>query len=239
VKSAREGGGLDVEVQLEQVRGKTTGGPRSMEFDTAKETPADADLQTQMITALARAMTGRPFTVSLDVHGNPTATTGLRDVVKEGLAGTQFANKLPLDRLLADEDCIKLAKELFEGAPPTALTVGAKTAYDQQQEVLSTVLDYSVEATLASATADSATVTSKLSWKPDDKAKEGGAKPEGKGEATTQYNRRDGFVTSSKKHLDANRETDKMKATSHTDTTIERLPAKAAAPAAPPAPEKK
>ena len=230
VKTANPGSGVVVAVAFELVRARlldrATG--EWMEFDSSKAAPAEAAMKVQMLDAVARALVGRPFSVTLDAHGSPTAVTGLREAATEGVKGSGFEEMLPMDQIFADKDCMKLAALLFTGAPAEPRAIGAKWSGDMKDDVSSQTLDFSAEWTLASATTDDATVSAKLTWKPGAAATAGGAKAVGGGEATTRFSRKDGFVLSAKKHVEAKRDTGAMKAASHTDSTIERLLAKAA-----------
>jgi hypothetical protein len=227
VKAVRPDGGLDLDVSFEAIHNKSRNPATAgnwMEMDSSKPTPAGADMQTQMMSAIGHAMVGRSFQVTLDAHGAPTAVSGLREMLAAGIKGSPFEAMLPVDQIFGDKDCMKLAVSLFVGAPAGAPAVGAKWTGDVKDEISNQAMDFSAESTLSAATADDATVASKLTWKPGAKATADGAKPAGGGDSTTKFSRKDGLVLSMKKHLEANRETTAMKATSHTDATIERLP---------------
>lgn len=240
VKSVRPDGGLDVALTFEAIRAKLLdrGTGAWTELDTSKPLPEGSAMKAQAMDALSRAMVGRPIAVTLDAHGVPTAVSGLRDAVSAGIKGTPFEQMLPVDKIFTDADGMKLVADLFAGAPAGPHAVGAKWSGEAEDEVSSQSLDFTAEWTLTAATADDAIVTSKLTWKPGKEAFSDGAKPVGGGDATTKFSRKDGLVLSMKKHLEANRDTGAMKATSHTDSTIERLPAKAAEPAKPADPKK-
>jgi hypothetical protein len=164
--------------------------------------------------------------VTLDAKGVPTAVKGLREAVKEGMKSSQYAAIVPLDQMYSDAECVKLVKSLLEPLPAGAREVGTPWTGETQLEVSSQPLDFAAEWTLGAANENDATVTSKFTWKPPAAATAGGATTDGGGTGTTTWSRKDGFVRSMKRHLEANRATKEMKATSHTDVTIERLPAK-------------
>jgi len=236
VKAVRPDDGLDVDATLDRVQLKMFNSKTQAwsEIDTSKPAPAGADMQTQMVGDVSRAMIGAAFKVVLDAHGAPTAVSGLREAVGPRLKDNPMAAMMPVDQILGDEACMKLARSLFAAAPAGSHAVGAKWTAEEKAEVSDQPLEFSVEATRAAATAADATATSKYAWKPGAKATAGGAKAVGGGDATSKFSRQDGFVLSMKRHLEANRETPAMKATSHTDTTIERLPPAAAKAADPP-----
>jgi hypothetical protein len=226
VKVVRPDGGADVDVVFENVRRKQlmrrTG--EWTEIDTSKPAPDGADMQVKMLDAVARAMVGRPFRVVLDARGAPTAVSGVRELMKEGLKGTPFENLIPVEQIFTDAECMKLGISLFAGAPKGPQSVGSKWTAEETAEVAGQWLDFGVESTLTAAAESDATVAAKYVWKPGAEAKAGDAKPEGGGESTTKFSRKDGFLVSMKRHLEANRETPQTKATSHTDVAIERLP---------------
>jgi hypothetical protein len=226
VKAVRPDGGLDVDVSFETIHTKQRNpmSPNGLVMDSSKDPPADADMTTKMMSTIAHAMVGRSFHVTLDAHGAPTAVTGLREMVAAGIKGSPYEAMIPIDQFLGDADCMKMAVSLFAAAPAGAHAVGSKWTGDVKDVVSDQPMDFSAESTLSAATADDATVASKLTWKPGAEASAGGAKPAGGGESTTKFSRKDGLVLSMKKHLEAGRETAAMKATSHTDATIERLP---------------
>jgi len=249
VKAARADGGLDVDLVFESIRNKrlnrATGG--WSEIDTSKSFLAGADMKLQIVDTVTRAMVGRAVRVTLDPHGVPTASSGMREAIRAGIKGAPMEAMLPVDEVFSDADCMKLLVKLFAAAPAGPRAVGSKWTGDAKADVNDQGLDFAVESTLTEPTADDATVASKYAWKPGNAASDGGAKGSGGGESTTKFSRKDGFVLSMTRRLEANREAAAAKATSHTDWTIERLPpaekkpADAAKPAdAPPAkPEKK
>ncbi len=236
VKAVRPDGGLDVEVKLEHVHLKQLNPMTraSMEVDSSKPTPSGADMMTSMMSDFTRAMIGAAFKVALDAHGAPKSVSGLREAVAERWKTNPMASMMPVEQVLGDKECMKLAVSLFASAPAGAHAVGSNWTGDEKAEVNSQSLEFSVDSTLAAATADDATVTSKYAWKPGPEAVAGGAKATGGGDATSKFSRKDGFVLSMKRHLEANRDTSAMKATSHTDMTIERLPPGAPTSADPP-----
>jgi hypothetical protein len=228
VKETRKDGGLDVEVTFDSIKVKMLSPMKGAwtEVDAAKPLTDGPDVEAQAMGAMMHAMLARPFTVSLDAGGAPAAVKGLREAMKEGMKGSKFEAMMPVDQIFGDADCIKLAKDLFAPLPAGAHAVGSTWSGQSKHDVSSQPLDFATDWTLSAATADDASVAAKYTWKPGDKATADGAKTAGGGTATTVFNRKDGFVNSMKRHLEANRETKEMKATSHTDLTIERLPAK-------------
>jgi len=144
--------------------------------------------------------------------------------VTAGLKGTTAESVFPVEQVFDDSTCMKFAAPMFESSPAAALAVGGKASGEAKHEVASANLVFAVDRTLTAATADEATVDSKFTWKPGEAATAGGAKTDGGGTSTAKFSRKDGFVVSLKRRLDANREADGNKATSHADWTIERLP---------------
>jgi hypothetical protein len=199
------------------------------EIDTAKASPVGGDLRTRMLDAVSRAMIGRAFNVTLDAHGTPVAVAGFREALAAGLKGSPEGEKLPLSEIYDDKKCMGVARSLFLTTPTGAHAVGAMWTEDVTADAGGHTLGFSAESTLSAATEDDATVTSKLSFKPKPKEMVGRTKVTGGGDSKTKFSRKDGFVLSMKRHLEANPETAARKGTSHTDVTIERLPAKAAA----------
>jgi hypothetical protein len=229
VKTLRPGGGLDVAITFERIHTKLTKGGRTMEADSARTPSADSEPQVQVMTTLLRAMAGKPFTVTLDAHGRPVAVSGVRELMKEGLKDTPLAARV--DQMFGEDDCMKLALSLFAPGPEGKHAVGVIWDHDVRHEVGGPMLDYTAKSKVSEAAAERLTVTSILTWRPGAEATKDGARAEGMGEETAVFDRKDGFLVSMKRHVEANRSSDKMKATTHADSTIERLPAKEPAPA--------
>jgi hypothetical protein len=238
VKAVRPDGGFDVEVSFEQIGYRTLDVETGVwtEIETTKASPVGADMRTQMLDAVSRAMIGRAFDVTLDAHGTPLAVAGVREALAAGLKGSPEGEKLPLNEIYDDEKCMDVARSLFLTTPTGAHTVGVTWTEDVRAGAGGFDHDFSVESTLSAATADDATVTSKFSWKPKAKETVGRTRVTGGGDSTTKFARKDGFVLSMKRHLEANPETATRKATSHTDMTVERLPPAAAKPSEPKTP---
>jgi hypothetical protein len=227
VKTLRPDGGVDAELRYDRVAGKVPGraGSPSREFDSGKPPAEEADPAAKIMVSLATALTTKPLLVTLDARGGLVAVKGLREIWMETIKGTQFEKAFSPEKDFSDAKCVEEVAPLFCAAPAEAHTVGAAWTAQVEDRIDSQSMDFAAKYAVSVADAEKAVVAAKFDWKPGPEAVANGAKATGGGSVAATFSRKDGFLTSLAKKLNANRDTGPMKATSHTTHTIERLAA--------------
>lgn len=230
VGAVAAGGGFTGKLKVDRAVVRI-GGDGGKEIDSANP-PAErpTDLKERMISLLAQGMTSAEFEVTVGPDGRLTGVKGFREALEPLVKGTLLERML--DQIASPEESVKAFGALFASLPEGTHAPDAEWQAAVADQVGGQNLDFDATLTLALPAADRALVSSKLVWKPGEKATAGGAKTEGGGTVSGMFGRPDGLPIRYEKKLFANRTTDTMKATSHTDVTIERLNADGA-PAAP------
>lgn len=232
-----EGGGFEGKLLLDRVYVKT-GGRRAVEIDSAKPMPETSDMGARMMILMVQALTAGPLDVRVAADGRLTEVKGLREAVAAKLKGTALESMVPLDDVAGPAMAVEALAPCFAALPAGAHVPGAAWDHEATRPVSAQQLDFAVNSTLTLPAADRALVASKHTWKPGAAATANGAKPEGGGTVSALVSRTDGLALRVESKLFANRTTADMKATSFTNSTLERLTAsgKPVAPAEEPKP---
>lgn len=233
VKTLRPDGGVDAELRYDRVAGKipSRAGLPAREFDSGRPAAEETDPGTKLLVSMATSMTKRPILVTLDARGGLVAVKGLREIWMETIKGTEVEKAFTPEEDFSDAKCVEEVSPLFCAAPAEPHAVGTAWTAQVVDRINNQPMDFAAKYAVSVADAEKAVVAAKLDWKPNPEAVANGAKASGGGSVAATYSRKDGFLTSLAKKLNANRDTGPMKATSNTTHTIERL-------AAPPAPAK-